>query len=465
MNAQIQTSASPMPITRHLRAILGLGLPLIGSNLAQMALNVTDTVMVGWYGIEALAALVLGSSFFFSLFMLGNGIALAVMGRVSASLGADDEVQARRDTRMGIWLSILYGIAVLPVTWYSGAILQLLGQEPHIAALAQDYLRILGFALAPALSMMVLRSYLSAQERTQVLLWITLAGVGVNIALNWLLIFGNWGFPEMGVRGAAVASLSVTCFSLVAQAIYAARAPGLTHVELFARFWRPDWEAFWQVLKMGVPVGLTSVAEGSMFQASALMMGWIGTVELAAHGIALQITSIAFMVHVGLSNAATVRAGRAHGARNPRLLRDGALVVIAVSLAYGLATVALFVTMGGPLTALFLDRADPASGQIIASGVSFLMVAAVFQLFDLMQVMALGLLRGVQDTRVPMWMAVLSYWLVGIPASYALAFPLGFGGVGLWFGLVLGLACAGALMMRRFWRGPWLREKPDRAAI
>ncbi|WP_295533058.1 MATE family efflux transporter [uncultured Thioclava sp.] len=446
-----------MPITRHLRAILGLGLPLIGSNLAQMLLNVTDTVMVGWYGIESLAALVLGSSFFFSLFMLGNGIALAVMGRVSASLGADDEVQARRDTRMGIWLSILYGISVLPVTWYSGPILQALGQEPQIASLAQDYLRILGFALAPALAMMVLRSYLSAQERTQVLLWITLAGVGVNILLNWLLIFGNFGLPELGVRGAAIASLTVTCLSLVAQAIYAARAPGLTHIALFARFWRPDWEAFWLVLKMGLPVGLTSVAEGSMFQASALMMGWIGTVELAAHGIALQITSIAFMVHVGLSNAATVRAGRAHGARNPRLLSDGAMVVIGLSLGFGLATVVLFVAFGAPMTALFLDRANPSSAQIIRICVRFLMVAAVFQLFDLMQVMALGLLRGVQDTRVPMGMAVLSYWLIGIPASYVLAFPLGFGGVGLWLGLVLGLACAGALMMRRFWRGPWLR--------
>ncbi|TMV91428.1 MATE family efflux transporter [Thioclava sp. BHET1] len=445
-----------MPIARHMRAICVLGLPLIGSNLAQMLLNVTDTVMVGWYGVEALAALVLGSSYFFSLFMLGNGVALAVMGRVSASLGAGDEVQARRDTRMGIWVSVLYGVAVLPLTWHSATVLGWLGQTPEIAALAQEYLRVLGFALAPALSMMVLRSYLSAHERTQVLLWITLGAVVLNAAINWVLIFGHLGAPEMGVRGAAIASLSVTCLSLVAQAIYAARAPGLRHIALFSRFWRPDWETLWSVVRMGVPVGLTSVAEGSMFQASALMMGWVGTIELAAHGIALEITTVVFMIHVGLSNVATVRAGRAHGARDPRRLRDGALVVVSLSLGVGLLAMAGFFAFGAPLSKLFLDADNPATPQIVVFAARFLMVAALFQLFDLMQVMALGLLRGVQDTRVPMWMAVLSYWLIGIPMSYVLAFPLGFGGVGLWFGLVIGLACAGALMMTRFWRGPWL---------
>jgi putative efflux protein, MATE family len=446
-----------MPIARHLRAILLLGLPLIGSNLAQMLLNVTDTVMVGWYGVEALAALVLGTSFFFSIFMLGNGIALAMMGRVSASLGAGDELQVRRDTRMGMWLSILFGLAMLPVFWNSAAILRALGQQPGIAVLAQDYLRILGFGLAPALVMMVIRAYLSAQERTAVLLWITLAAVAVNAGLNWLFIFGNWGVPEMGVRGAALASLLVNLITLLAQAIYATRARGLEHVQLFQRFWRPDWEAFWAVARVGLPVGLTAVAEGSMFQASALMMGWIGTVELAAHGIALQIASIVFMVHMGLSNAATVRAGRAHGARDVRLLRDGALVSVTLSLGVGLLTVLAFVFAGKWLTELFLDEANPASAEIVTYGVRFLMVAGLFQLFDLMQVMALGLLRGVQDTRVPMWMAGLSYWLIGIPASYLLAFVLGYGGVGLWFGLVLGLASAGGMMMWRFWRGPWLK--------
>lgn len=446
-----------MPIGRHLRAIMVLGLPLIGSNLAQILLNVTDTIMVGWYGVEALAALVLGSSCFSSIFMLGNGIALAVMGRVAVSLGANDESQARRDTRMGMWLSILFAVAMLPLMWFSCAILQVLGQKPEIAQLAQDYLRIRGFGLGPALVMMVIQSYLSAQERTHILLWITLAGTLINTGLNWIFIFGHLGAPELGVRGAAIASLTTTCLAMFAQALYAAHARGLRHLDLFARVWRPDWEAFRLVAKMGLSVGLTSVAEGSMFQASALMMGWIGTVELAAHGIAQQITTITFMVHVGLSNAATVRAGRAHGVGNPRLLRDGALAVTGVSFAFGLLMVVVLLMAGRPLSALFLDADNPATPQIITFCARFLMVAALYQLFDPMQVMALGLLRGVQDTRVPMWMAVLSYWLLGIPASYLLAFVLGLGGVGLWLGLVTGLACAGGLMMRRFWRGPWLQ--------
>jgi MATE family multidrug resistance protein len=441
-----------MSKTTHARETLVLGLPLIGSHLAQMALHVTDTVMVGWYGVVPLAAVVLGASSFFIIFVVGSGFAKAVMPMVAAAMGRDDETQVRRDTRMGLWLSIGYGIAVLPVFWWSGPILLALGQNPEVSAIAQDYLRIAGFGLAPALCVTVLQSYLSALHRTQVVLWVTIAAVGVNIAVNWALIFGNWGFPEMGARGAAVATLVVQLLSLLLLALYAGLLPELRRFHLFQRFWRPDWQAMRQVWRLGVPIGLTGLAEGGMFQASALMMGWIGTVELAAHGIALEVAALTFMLHVGLSSSATIRIARFDGARDRVALRQAAKVAVAISFGVALMSIVLFLALAEPIVALFLDMAKPESAAILAYGVVLLGLAALFQLADGMQVMALGLLRGVQDTRAPMWLAAVSYWLIGIPCSYVLAFPLGFGGEGLWLGLVVGLVCASASLMWRFWR-------------
>jgi multidrug resistance protein, MATE family len=441
-----------MTNSTHARETLVLGLPLVGSHLAQMALHVTDTVMVGWYGVVALAAVVLGASSFFIVFVVGSGFAKAVMPMVAAALGRDDETQVRRDTRMGIWLSVGYGLAVYPIFWWSEPILLALGQNPEVSLIAQDYMRIAGLGMVPALVVTVLQSYLSALHRTQVVLWVTLAAVLVNIGVNWALIFGNWGFPEMGAQGAAVATVSVQVLSLVILALYAHLLPELRRFRLFQRFWRPDWHAMGQVWKLGLPIGLTGLAEGGLFQASALMMGWIGTVELAAHGIALEVAALTFMLHVGLSSAATIRVARFDGQGDRVALRQAAKVAIVISFGVALASIALFLAAPKAIVALFLDLSKPESAAILAYGTVLLGVAALFQLADGMQVMALGLLRGVRDTGVPMWLAAVSYWLIGIPCSYLLAFPLGFGGVGLWLGLVVGLVCAAASLMWRFWR-------------
>ena len=435
----------------HARATLSLGLPLIGSHLAQMSLHVTDTVLLGWYGVTELAAVVLGASGFFVIFILGSGFAQAVMPMVAQALGRGDEVQVRRDTRMGLWLSVGFGVVCYPMFWWSETILLALGQKPEVALLAQDFLRIAGLGMVPALLVMALKSYLAALERTQVMLWTTLIAALVNLVLAWALIFGNLGMPEMGVRGAAIASLAVQVLTFGVLAAYAGWLPELRRFRLFQRFWRPDWTALGRVFHLGWPIGVTGLAESGLFQGAALMMGWIGTVELASHGIAMEVAALAFMVHLGLSNAATVRAGRADGAGDAQGLRDGAKVAIALSFGFGVVMVTLFLIFAQPIVALFLDASKPESAAIIAFGATLLAVAALFQLADAMQVMALGLLRGIRDTKVPMLAAAVSYWLVGIPTSYVLAFPLGLGGVGLWFGLVIGLLVAATTLMWRFW--------------
>ena len=436
----------------HARATLTLGLPLIGSHLAQMSLHVVDTIMLGWYSVEALAAGVLGASSFFVIFILGSGFAQAVMPMVASALARRDEAQVRRDTRMGMWLSIAFGVLCYPLFWWSGPILLAAGQQPEVAALAQDFLRIAGLGMIPALLVMALKSYLAALGRTQMVLWATIAAVFVNIAVNWALIFGNWGFPELGVRGAAWASIAAQTLTIVVLALYAGFLPDLRRFHLFQRFWRADPVALRQVFRLGLPIGLTSLAESGLFQASALMMGWIGTHELAAHGIALEACALAFMVHLGLANAVTVRTSWADGAGNARGLRDGARVAIALSAAFGLLVVTLFLTAPQPIISVFLDLSKPGSAEIVAIGVTLLALGAMFQMADAMQVIALGLLRGIKDTRVPMWLAVISYWVIGIPAGYLLAFRAGYGAVGIWLGLVIGLTVAAILLMARFWR-------------
>jgi len=440
-----------MPLSTQVRATLVLGLPLIGSHLAQMALHVVDTVMIGWYGMNELAALVLGSSSFFVIFIMGSGFAKAIMPLVAAAKGRGDEAQVRRDTRMGLWLSIGFGVFCYPLFWYSEPILLGLGQKPVVAALCQDFLQIAGLGMIPALLVMAMSSYLAALERTQIVLWTTMAAVLVNIAIAWPLIFGHWGAPELGVRGAAIASLTVQILTFAVLAAYAGWLPELRRYRLWQRFWRPDWQALEQVFRLGWPIGVTGLAESGLFMAATLMMGAIGSMELAAHGIAMQVASLSFMVHVGLSSAATVRVGRAEGAGDARGLRDAAKVAIALSVVFGLIMVALFIAWPRPIITVFLDATKPESVAIITFGTSLLIMAALFQMADAMQVMALGLLRGIRDTRVPMVAATVSYWIIGIPCSYVLAFPLGFGGIGLWAGLVIGLVFAAASLMARFW--------------
>lgn len=425
----------------------------MGSHLARVAIGVTDTVMIGWYGTVEMAGLIIATALQFILLMLGSGYAIGLMGVLSNALARRDDAQVRRATRMALWLSVGHSLAIMPLLWWSEPILLMLKQDPVVAAYAQEYLRIAGWGVLPTLCGMVMNSYLAAMDRAHVLLWITVAGIPVNILVNWALIFGHFGMPELGVKGAAIASVSVQAVQLAAMFAYVAWLPKGRHFHLFQRFWRPDWRAMMEVFRIGMPVGITTVSEVGMFTGTNVLMGWLGVVPLAAHGIALQIASIAFMFHLGLSNATTIRVGTAQGRGDAQAMRDVSVTALVIALGFAFLVVALFLAVPEVLVEAYLDKAKENSAEILILAAFLLIWAAAFQLADAVQAIALGMLRGVQDTRVPMLLAGFSYWVVGLPSGYVLAFHFDYGPGGLWAGLTIGLIVAAILLLWRFWRG------------
>ncbi len=435
---------------QHARAILNLGLPLVGGHLAQIAIGVTDTVMLGWYSVEALAAVTLGSTYFFVLFIFGSGFAWAVMPMVASYAAKDDEIGLRRSTRMGLWLSFGFGLLAMPLMIWSEPILRLIGQGDGVARDAGAYLEIAAYGIVPALLVMVIKSYLAALERTQVVLLgdDPCGGDQCHCQLRVdLRQLGRARTRHQG-RGGCIHHHS-NCVADRGRDLCAGQLAGACPVP--APVGRPDWQMLLQVFLLGWPIGLTALAEVGLFAGSAVMMGWLGTVPLAAHGIALQLASITFMVHLGLSNVATIRAGNAHGRNDPVQMGRGGKMVTFMSLGFAAITIIIFLAAPEMLLSLFMQEDDPQRAGIMAIGVGLLAMAALFQLVDGAQVIALGLLRGVQDTKIPMIYAAVSYWGVGIPCSYLFGFVLGMEGIGVWLGLVVGLSVAAILLSQRFW--------------
>ncbi|WP_421579002.1 MATE family efflux transporter [Shinella sp. M31] len=436
----------------HFRATFALGVPLIGAQLAQLGIHTTDVVIVGRLGAVHLAALVLSSQFFFTLFIFGSGFANAVMPMVAQAYGRGDPVAVRRAVRMGMWVVLLYSALTAPIFYNAERILLYAGQKPEVAALAGGYLKIVQWGMAPALLFMTLRGLVSAVGRAGIVLYVTITILSINAFFAYALVLGRFGFPALGIEGAAIVSVAVNILSFLLLTAYIQWRPEMRRYELFVRFWRPDWPAFREVVHLGLPIGFTMLAEVSLFTGASLLMGNIGTLELAAHGIALQLASIAFMIPLGLAQAGTVRVGVAHGRADHLAVVRASLAVLAVAVVISISGGVLFASIPTKLAAIFLDEAGKDSAAVLAIAGPFVVIAGIFQLVDGLQAIAAGLLRGLKDTRIPMVMALISYWPIGFFCAWFFAFPAGFGGVGIWFGFVGGLAAAAILLNWRFYR-------------
>jgi MATE family multidrug resistance protein len=434
-------------IFSYIRSLFLLSLPLIGGHLAQVLIGVGDTLIVGRYSTEALAALVLSTTIFFIIFIFGAGFSFAAMALISTANTEGDNIKIRRITRMALWLSLAFSFLVSPFFIFSEQLLLFLGQDFNLAVLASDYLIFSGIAMFPALSSSVLRCYLAGMEYVKVTFYISIVAVLLNLLINYLLVFGMFGLPELGIIGAGVATVLVNLFMFISFLIYAEIK--LTHHNLFVRFWRPDRGVIGLVLKMGSAIGITSLAEAGLFSASSIMIGWLGQIELAAHGIALQLASITFMLHLGLSDAATIRVSSALGKMDKHKIVNECWAALVISL--GISSLAILIFLGFPklLISTFLNSEEINSNLIIEMGISLLALAALFQLVDGGQALAIHLLRGLHDTTIPMYLAVISYWIIGLPCGYVLSFHYNFGAQGIWLGLVLGLSFASLFLFMR----------------
>ena len=429
-----------MKFFTYIRSLVLLSLPLIGGHIAQILIGVGDTLIVGRYSSEALAALVLGTTIFFVIFIFGAGFSFAAMALISTANTEDDTTKIRRITRMALWLSLAFGLVVSPFFVFSEWLLLLLGQEANLAVLASRYLIFAGIAIFPALGSSVLRCYLAGMEHVKVTFYISIIAVLLNLLINSLLVFGLLGLPELGIIGAGVATVFVNLFMFISFLFYAKIK--LPNHNLLVRFWKPDRGVIGLVLKMGSAIGITSLAEAGLFSASSIMMGWVGQLELAAHGIALQLASITFMLHLGLSDAATIKVSAALGKIDKPQIINECWAALVISL--GLSTLAILIFLGLPkfLISAFLNSQDLNANFIVDLGISLLALAALFQLVDGGQALAIHLLRGLHDTTIPMYLAVISYWVIGLPSGYILSFHYNFGAHGIWLGLVIGLGFA-----------------------
>jgi MATE family multidrug resistance protein len=445
-------SLGPPPWRAELVSTVKLALPLAGSFIGSVAITTTDVVMMGWLGPEALAAGALGYNLIFPLFLLGLGVILAVAPMTASALGAGDERAVRRTFRQGLWVSFFMAIPFGFVLWEGRPILLFFGQEEHLVLRAEEYLRVVLWGLAPLFCYTALRSFLTALSRVRPILVVTLVAVGVNALGNYALMFGHFGFPRLELVGAAISTVIVDIFLFLGLLVYVMRRKEFSHFGLFERFWRADWPRLLALVKLGIPIGMGIIAEAFFFSAVIFLMGRISTEAVAAATIVMQCMAVAFMAPLGIGHATMVRVGYHDGAGHPAAVKQAAQAGLSVAFICLVLTAGLFVGAGEFLVGLFLSPADRAGGVVIGMAVALMASAALFQIFDGLQLVAVSVLRGLHATRTAMWLAFISFWGVGFTAAYSLGFPLGFGRQGVWWGLGIGLACAAVLAIAVAWR-------------
>jgi len=434
---------------RELTEILGLAVPLAAAQVATMLMSITDSVMLGHLSADALAAGGLGSNVAFMLIILMQGLQAGIQPLIAQARGAGDA----RPIGRAMWGGLIVGaVCVLPIVLLLGHIdgfLALIGEPADISASVLIYTDAFVWSIPASAAMGVLRYFLSAVERTRVATLVAIAGVAVNLLLNWVLIFGHLGLPALGLAGSGYATSITWALMAVALAAYIGHAR-LLPADFWHLAWRERLRGLRSVFRLGWPIAGIYAVEVGLFSASSLLMGRFGTVAVAAHQICLGVTALTFMVPLAIGQAATVRVGFHMGAGAIARARLAGFMAIGLGVGF-MSCSALVIGLGRHLVfAFYLDRDDPSYDQVVDLGMSLLAVACVFQMFDGAQVVAAGVLRGVKDTRVPMLLGAIGYWGLGMTAGVALAFWVGLGPVGLWWGFVSGLSTVSILLTLRF---------------
>jgi MATE family multidrug resistance protein len=429
-------------------SLLKLATPIIIAQLANTAMGFVDTVMAGRVSPQDLAAVALGNSIWVPVFLLMTGILLATTPKVAQRFGAGAHTEIGPLVRQALWLALAVGIAAAVILWNAEIVLNLMNVDPALIEPAMGYLRAVACGFPAVALYHVLRCFSDGLGHTRPSMVIGLCGLALNIPLNYIFIYGKLGLPAMGGVGCGWATGLVMTFMFLSMLWWVKWAPFYQPSKIFSHFEWPQWAVHKRLLSVGLPIGISVFAESSIFAVIALLIGGLGATVVAGHQIALNFSSMVFMIPYSLGMAATVRVGQALGRGEPREARFAAGVSMAAALGYACLSASLMLLLREDIAQIYTpDRA------VIAVATTLLVYSALFQFSDAIQVTAAGALRGYQDTRVTMILTLFAYWGIGLPVGYALGLSDWFGEPsgpsGLWQGLVVGLTCAGGMLAVR----------------
>lgn len=437
-----------------MRALLTIGIPMALAQLVQFSPYIADTLMIGRIGPDEIAAAAIGAVLYFVLWMLASGPIAAVTPLVSQALGRDkgERRDVRRTVRMSVWACFLMFPLIIGLLLMTETIMVFAGQDPTVAKLAQGYVLVLAPGLPFTLAVMSLRNFLATIEKTIIPFFLVASAALVNIFLNWILIFGNFGAPELGLLGAGIASSIACVYNFFVFVVYIKWDAMARDFDLFSNLWKPDWERMRSLLKIGWPISVTVTFEGMLFNAGVLIAGAVGVIEQAGFQIGLNVASAAFMMPYGLAMAGAVRIGLARGAgNNPAERRASTTTILASVIAIGVFAVPVALAPQWVASFYFdMDAAD--TKPVFDYVVIFLPLAAGFMFFDAVQVACNQLLRGLADVTWPMIITGISYWMIGFPIAFYTALHTDIGAVGVWYGLTAGLIAAFIGLGIRLWQ-------------
>ncbi len=422
-----------------------LAVPVIIGQLGQMMMGVVDSMMVGRVGATPLAAASVAHGLFMIIMGMGFGVTAAISPLTAMAAGRKDHTGCGVVLRQSLLVNHVLSVLLIAVVWFTAPLIRLLDQPPEVAAQAEVYMRILGFSTLPTIIFLTYKQFSDGLEIMRPAMVITILANLVNIAGNWVLIFGNLGAPAMGLAGAGWATLITRVVMATAMAIYIHQHQRYKKYDPSFNYRSINFPVIRKILNLGIPGGIQYTFEIGAFAGATVIIGWLGTVPLAANQIALNLASITFMFAVGIASAGSIRVGNAVGRKNITATRDAGFGAIITAGGMALVFALMFVVGRFVLPTFYIDDT-----VVIDVAARLLIIAALFQLSDATQAVGIGILRGIADVRIPTLITFFAYWIVGLPVGYLLGFIFELGVDGVWLALMLALTCSGALLTLRF---------------
>ena len=433
-----------MTIRTHLRENLYLAFPVMLSNLGHVLMGVTDTMMVGHLNAESLAAAGLAVVVFNVFMLFGIGVSYAITPLVAAAHGEKDNQAITETLRHGLIINVINAAILIGVVEVGKNLLYHINQPPEVVERAIPFLSIIAFSLVPMMIFQTFKQFAEGMSNTRVALVVMILANILNVILNYILIYGHWGFPALGLVGSGWATFTSRVFMAIAIAVYIYYMPSFRSFRRGFKLGNYSKRLFSKMLHLGIPSGVQFIFEAAAFDFSLVMMGWLGTKTQAAHQIAINLATLSYMITTGLATAATIRVGYFSGTRDYKNMRLAVYTLLGMALLLMTIFAGIFIIGNNWLPTLYIN--DP---EVIPIAASLLVVAALFQLSDGTQVVCASALRGLQDVKIPSVFILISYWIIGLPLGYWLAFKSGYGAIGIWLGLFIGLTLTAIGM---FWR-------------